>query len=132
TYSAFDAGRAQIEALLDLRATSLSVAEAGWNKGPDVPGAGKLVLDLANEQATGLREIEVKSAGLYGKFALALTPDRQQLERVDVARLVIGDDDVAGSVALRAEGGWRVDLRGQRLDLTHWLKSAGEENPYRQ
>jgi len=132
TYSAFDAGRAQIEALLDLSATSLSVAEAGWNKAPDVPGAAKLVLDLANEQVTGLREIEVKSAGLYGKFTLALTPDRQQLERVDVARLVIGDDDVAGSVARRAEGGWRVDLRGQRLDLTHWLKSAGKENPSRQ
>ena len=132
TYSAFDAGRAQIEALLDLSATSLSVAEAGWNKAPDVPGAAKLVLDLANEQVTGLREIEVKSAGLHGKFALALTPDRQQLERVDVARLVIGDDDVAGSVARRAEGGWRVDLRGQRLDLTHWLKSAGKEDPSRQ
>ena len=63
TYSAFDAGRAQIEALLDLSATSLSVAEAGWNKAPDVPGAAKLVLDLANEQVTGLREIEVKSLG---------------------------------------------------------------------
>jgi hypothetical protein len=132
TYSAFDAGRAQIEALLDLRATSLLVAEAGWNKARDVPGMGKLVLDLANEQVTGLREIEVKTAGLYGKFALALTPDRQQLERVDVARLVIGDDDVAGSVARRPEGGWRVDLRGPRLDLTHWMKSAGKEDPSRQ
>ena len=131
TYSGFDAGRAEIEALLDLRATSLSVAEAGWNKAPDVPGAGKLVLDLANDQVTGLREIEVKTAGLYGKFALALTPDSQQLERVDVARLVIGDDDVAGSVARRAEGGWRVDLRGPRLDLTHWMKSAGKEDPSR-
>jgi uncharacterized protein YhdP len=132
TYSAFDAGRAQIEALLDLSATSLSVAEAGWNKAPDVPGTAKLVLDLANEQVTGLREIEVKSAGLYGKFALALTPDRQQLERVDVARLVIGNDDVSGSVARRPEGGWRVDLRGPRLDLTHWMKSAGKEDPSRQ
>ena len=51
---------------------------------------------------------------------------------VDVARLVIGDDDVAGSVARRPEGGWRVDLRGPRLDLTHWMKSAGKEDPSRQ
>jgi uncharacterized protein YhdP len=132
TYSAFDGGRSQIEALLDLRATSLSVTEAGWNKAPEIPGAGKLVLDLANEQVTRLREIEVKSAGLYGKFAVALTPDRQQVERVDVARLVIGDDDVAGSVARRPEGGWRVDLRGPRLDLSHWMKDAGREDPPRQ
>jgi hypothetical protein len=99
TYSAFDAGRAQIEALLDLSATSLSVTEAGWNKAPDIPGTGKLVLDLSNEQVTRLREVEVKTAGLYGKFAVALTPDRQQVERGDFARLASGDDDVAGSVA---------------------------------
>ena len=130
TYSGFDAGRAEIEAQLDLRATSLSVAEAGWAKPPDVPGAGKIVLDLANERITRVREIEVKTAGLYGRFALTLTPDRQQqIGRVDVARLVIGDSDVAGSVAHRPEGGWRVDLRGPRLDLTHWIKSAGKEDP---
>ena len=132
TYSAFAAGRAQIEALLDLRPTSLSVTEAGWNKAPDIPGMGKLVIDLANEQVTRLREIEVKTAGLYGKFAVALTPDRQQVERVDIARLVIGEDDVAGSVARRPEGGWRVDLRGPRLDLTHWMKSAGKEETSQQ
>ena len=48
TYSSFDAGRAEIEAQLDLRATSLSVVEAGWNKPPEAPGTGKLVLDLAS------------------------------------------------------------------------------------
>ncbi len=130
TYSGFDAGRAQIEALLDLRATGLSVAEAGWVKPPDVPGAAKLLLDLVNERVTRAREFEVKTAGLYGRFALALTHDRQQqIERVDVARLVVGDSDVAGTVARRHEGGWRVDLRGPRLDLTHWMKSAGKEDP---
>src|SRR5262249_5498523 len=132
TYSAFDAGRAQIEALLDLRGTSLLVAEAGWTKAPDIPGTGKLVLDLANRQVTLLREIEVKTTGLYGKFAVALTPDRQQVERVDIARFAIGEDDVSGSVARRPEGGWRVDLRGPRLDLTHWMKGAGKEDPSRQ
>ncbi len=131
TYSVFDAGRAEVEALLDFRATGLAVAEAGWNKAPEVPGAGKLVLDLANEQVTRLREIEVKTAGLYGKFALALMPDRQRVERVDIERLVIGDNDVAGTVARRPNGGWRVDLRGPRLDLTHWIKDSGKEEPSR-
>jgi hypothetical protein len=127
TYSAFDGGRAQIEALLDLRATSLSVTEAGWNKAPDIPGAGKLVLDLANEQVTRLREIEVKTVGLYGKFAVALTPDRQQVERVDIARLVIGDDDVR-VYPRRPEGGWRVDLRDPRRS-DPLVKSPARRSP---
>jgi hypothetical protein len=128
TYSDFGAGRAEAEARLDLRAANLSVAETGWNKAPDVPGTGRLVLDLANEQVTRLREIEVKAAGLYGKFALALTPDRENIQRVDVERLVIGDNDVAGHVARRSEGGWRVELHGPRLDLSHWLNDSHDDS----
>ena len=128
TYSDFGAGRAEAEARLDLRAANLSVAETGWNKAPDAPGTGRLVLDLANEQVTRLREIEVKAAGLYGKFALALTPDRENIQRVDVERLVIGDNDVAGHVARRSEGGWRVELHGPRLDLSHWLNDSHDDS----
>jgi hypothetical protein len=127
TYSVLDAGRAEAEALLDLRAASLSVAEAGWNKAPDAPGTGRLILDLVNEQITRLREIEVKAVGLYGKFALALTPDRERIRRVDIERLVIGDDDIAGHVARRPDGGWQVDLHGPRFGLTHWLKYSGND-----
>ena len=128
TYSALDAGRAEADARLDLHAASLSIAEAGWNKPPDVPGTARLVLDLAAEQVTRLREIEVKTTGLYGKFALTLTPDKERIERVAIERLVVGDDDVAGTVARRPEGGWRVDLRGPRLDLTHWLNGSGNDS----
>jgi len=128
TYSAFEAGRAEADARLDLHAASLSVAEAGWNKGPDVPGTGRLVVDFANEQITRLRDIEVKTAGLYGKFGIKLTPDRERIERIDIERLVIGDDDIAGHVARRLEGGWRVELHGPRLDLTHWLNYSGNDS----
>ena len=128
TYSAFEAGRAEADARLDLRAANLSVAEAGWNKAPDVPGRGRLILDLANEQITRLREIEVRTAGLYGKFSLSLTPDREYIERIDIERLLIGDDDIAGHVARRAEGGWRIDLHGPTLDMTHWLNDSGNDS----
>jgi hypothetical protein len=128
TYSVFDAGRAEAEALLDLRAAGLSVPEAGWNKAPDVPGTGRLILDLANEQITRLREIEVKTAGLYGKFAVKLAPVGERLERVDIERLAIGDDDIAGHVARLLEGGWRVELHGPRLDLTHWLSDPRNDS----
>jgi hypothetical protein len=128
TYSAFDAGRAEADARLDLRAAGLSIPEAGWNKAPDFPGTGRLILDLANEQITRLRELEVKAAGLYGKFSLALTPNREHVQRIDIERLVIGDDDIAGHVARRLEGGWHVELHGPKLDLTHWLNDSGNDS----
>jgi hypothetical protein len=128
TYSVFDAGRAEAEARLDLRAASLSVAETGWSKAPNVPGTGRVILDFTNELITRLREIEVKAAGLEAKFALALTPDRENIQSVDVERLVIGDNDVAGHVARRSEGGWRVELHGPRLDLSHWLNDSRDDS----
>jgi len=128
TYSAFDSVRAEADARLDLHSASLSVAEAGWNKAPDVPGTARLILDLANEQITRLREIEVKAAGLDGKFSLVLAPDREHVQRVDIERLVIGDDDIAGHVARRPGGGWHVELHGPKLDLTHWLNDSGNDS----
>jgi hypothetical protein len=126
-YSAFAAGRAEADARLDLHAASLSVAEAGWDKRPDVPGHARLLVDFTNEQITRLPEIEVKTAGLYGKFGIRLAQDRERIESIDIERLVIGDDDIAGHVARRPEGGWRVELRGPRLDLTHWLNDSGND-----
>jgi AsmA-like C-terminal region/Protein of unknown function len=128
TYSVFDARRAEAEARLDLRAARLSVAETGWNKAPDVPGTGRVILDFTDEQITRLREIEVNAAGLYARFALALTPDRENIQRVDVERLVIGDNDVAGQVARRSEGGWHVELHGPRLDLSHWMNDSRDDS----
>jgi hypothetical protein len=129
TYSVLDTRRAEAEAKLDLGAATLSVAEAGWAKPSGAPANARLVLDFANDRVTRLRDIEVKAAGLNGKFALALAPDTQRIERADIERLVVGDDDFAGSVTARPEGGWRIDVRGRRLDLSHWLKQQGTPSP---
>jgi uncharacterized protein YhdP len=122
TYWTLDATHAEAEAALDLGSAILSVAEAGWKKPRGAPADAKLVLDLQNEKVTQLRDIEVKAAGLNGRFAVALEPDTGRIDRVDVQRLVVADDDVSGSVMRRREGGWQIDLHGPTLDLSHWIK----------
>jgi uncharacterized protein YhdP len=132
TYWTLDPTHAEAEASLDLRSASLSVAEAGWKKAPGTPAGAKLVLDLQNEQVTRLRDIEVKAAGLDGRFAVALEPETGRIDRVDVQRLVIADDDISGSVMRQREGGWHVDLHGPILDLSHWIndlhKNAAQQS----
>jgi uncharacterized protein YhdP len=129
TYWTLDAAHAEAEAALDLRSANLSVAEAGWKKPAGAPAGAKLVLDLQNEQVTRLRDIELKAAGLDGKFAVRLEPDTGRIDRVDVQRLAIADDDVSGSVMRRREGGWHVDLRGPILDLSHWINDLRKNSP---
>ena len=129
TYWTLDAARATAEAALDLRSANLSFSEAGWKKPAGAPAGAKLVLDLRNEQVTRLRDIEVKAAALDGKFAVALEPETGRIDRVDIRRLVIAEDDVTGSVMRRREGGWQIDLHGPSLDLSHWMKDLHKNNP---
>ena len=60
---------------------------------------------------------------------MALEPDTGRIDRVDVQRLVIADDDVSGSVMRRREGGWQIDLHGPTLDLSHWINDLQAEQP---
>ena len=128
TYRVVDQAHAEAEALLDLRAARLSVAEAGWKKPVGAPATAKLVFGLQSEQVTEIREIDVKAAGLDGRFALALAPDTQRIDRVDIRRLVMGNDDVMGAVMRRREGGWYVNLRGPTLDLSPSIKDLGKDS----
>jgi hypothetical protein len=126
TYRVIDAAHAEAEANLDLSSAALSIAEAGWKKPPGAPATAKLAIDLQDERVTRLRQIEVKAAGLDGRFVLALAPDTGRIERVDIQRLVLGNDDATGLVMRRLDGGWRVDLRGPSLDLSHWIKDLAK------
>jgi Protein of unknown function len=81
TYSTFDRGRAEATALADLRATSLAIAEAGWKKTPEQPATAKLVFELQDGKFTGTPQVEVKAAGLDGRFGIGLASERKQRER---------------------------------------------------
>lgn len=128
TYWLMDADHAEAEAAVDLHATSMSVVEAGWKKPPGAPGTARLVLDLYDERITQLPEVEVKAAGLDGRFAVALDPNGKRVEHVDVQRLLIGNDNVTGFANRRREGGWNVDLRGPTLDASHWVRELGKDD----
>ena len=128
SYKVFDAGRAEAEMLLDLGRADLSVWEAGWRKPPGAPATAAVVLDLKNEEVTRLRRVEAKAAGLDARLALTLMPDRRRIDRIEIERLAIADNDVSGTVARRPEGGWRADLHGTRLDLNHWISGSGEDS----
>jgi len=124
TYTVLDGTRAQADATLDLRGTSLAIAEAGWKKPPGVAGTAMLIADLDNESVARLPQIEVRAAGLDARFALALSADRKRVDRVQIRRLVVADTDVSGVISRRPAGGWHADIHGARLDLSHEIKRA--------
>jgi hypothetical protein len=124
TYSQLDAARAQAVATLDMRSASLAIDEAGWKKPADMPATAKLVIDLEHDRITRLPQIEVKAAGLDGRMAITTSDGGKQIERLDIQRLVAGDNDVSGTVTRRAGGGWNADIHAARIDGRRLVKEA--------
>ncbi len=124
TYTAFGPNRGEATALLDLRGTSITIPEAGWKKPAEQPATATLVLDIENERIARIRQIDVKAAGLDGRLAALISDDRQHVDRLDIRRLVVGETEVSGTVARRAEGGWRAQIHAVRADVRHLMKDA--------
>jgi hypothetical protein len=120
--------RSEVDANLDLADASLALDEAGWKKPPQVPGNAKLVVALDDDVVTGIPDIDIKTAGLDGRFVVTMNREDRSLERVDIHRLVVADDDVSGTVSRRPGGGWQADIHGARLDIHQAAKRALESD----
>src|SRR5207248_10114054 len=81
TYSVLDAARAEAVANLDLRGAGVTIAEAGWKKPPEAPATAKIVIDLDHERIVKMPQIDLKAAGVAGRFAIVLGAGRKQIER---------------------------------------------------
>ena len=120
--------KSEVDATLDLDDASLMLDEAGWKKPPEVPGTAKLIVALDNDVVIGVPDIDIKTAGLDGRFAVTLNPDDRSLNRVDIRRLLMRDDDFSGTVSRRPGGGWQADIHGARLDIHRAAKRALESD----
>ena len=116
--------KAEVDAALDLRAARLAIDEFGWKKPPQLPATAKLSIELENDAVARLPLIEVKAPGLDSRYAVTLSPDRKQVERVDIRHLTVADNDLTGTISRRPAGGWRADIRAARLDLSREIKHA--------
>lgn len=120
--------RSEVDASLDLVDTRLALDEAGWQKPPQAPANAKLVVALDNDIVVGIPEIDVRAAGLDGRFAVTLNREDRSLGRVDIRRLIVADNDFSGTVSRRAAGGWQADIHGARLDIHRAAKRALESD----
>ncbi len=125
TYTTPPAGtKAMLDAVLDLTAARMSLAGTGWEKPPQVPGTAKLSVELDNDSVARIPSIELKAPGLDGKLAVALSADKDHISQVDIRHLVVGDNDLAGTVSRRPDGGWRAEIHAASLNLHRALKHA--------
>ena len=125
--------QATVDAAIDLGAANLVCDEASWKKPAQAPGTARMVLALNDDVVTAIPEIDVRTAGLDGRFAVVLSPDQKHIDRVDIRHLSIADNDLSGTATRRQGGGWNAQIRATRLNIHRLMKQAlqddGPENP---
>jgi hypothetical protein len=122
-YSLSAGRKAEATVALDLKQTTMSLAELGWKKTAGTPANARLRLQLQDDHLTAIREATVKGGGLDAEIAASFAPDANgsSLTRLEIARLSVGKTNLMGSVTPRASGGWRVQLTGASFDATAML-----------
>jgi AsmA-like C-terminal region/Protein of unknown function len=108
--------RAKVDATLDLTKAGLDVKMLGLKKAPGVPAKGQVALTLVDDRITGAVSASLKGQGIDAKATAKF--DDKGFAGLGIDQLVAGDDDVHGSLARGAEGGWRVVLAGRSFDAS--------------
>jgi hypothetical protein len=122
-------GRGEADIRLDLREAALALPEAGWKKPPGDAASARVVLDLDNNRLARVRRVDAQAPGLAAVLSGRFAAGGNAIERLDIHRLTIGASDLTGTVARRAEGGWRADIHAATLDAQPLLKEANGAAP---
>jgi hypothetical protein len=122
-YSVFATKRSTASVALGLTDATLAVTQLNWQKPAGVAATAALDLDFADGDLRAIRSATLKGERLDVQLGVALD-DSGSVTRVDVARLIAGETNVAGAVTRRSEGGWRFDVQGASLDASVLMKKA--------
>lgn len=115
----------QAVATLDLADSALTMPLLGWTKPVNVPATAKVTVDLADDKVVALRNGTLTGGGMDA--ALSVGFGANGLDSVVVDRLVEGQSDLHGSLAIGDDGRWTITAIGKSFDAAGLLKDLDEQ-----
>jgi hypothetical protein len=124
SYAGLTDKRANVTATLDLKDATLTEKLVNYEKPPGILGAARLELELRDDKPTRIKDLLVKSAGLDVRGSVAFAEKTQDVERIELKRLIAGETDLAGIATRSPDGAWRIEFSGLSYDASALLKDA--------
>jgi hypothetical protein len=124
SYAGLADKRGNVTATLDLKDAKLTEKLVNYEKPPGVLGAARLELELRDDKLTRIRDLVVKSAGLDVRGSVAFAEKTQDVQRIEMKRLIAGETDLAGAATRSPDGAWRIEFSGLSYDASALLKDA--------
>jgi len=121
-------GTNDIDVSLDLAEASVRFDEIMWRKPAGRPASARFVLKLERADVVSLEDLRASADDLDLTGRLAFTKDAD-IETLELPRLKVGSTDVRVGVSRRREGGYAVNIAGERLDLRPLFADDEERKP---
>lgn len=125
SYSLGAGNGGQAVATFDLADSVLTMPMLGWTKPARVPATAKVTVDLANDKVLALRNGSLTGGGMDA--ALSVGFGASGVNSLVVDRLVVGQNDLHGSLGIGADGRWTITLAGKSFDVAALMKELDEQ-----
>ncbi|MBE9557679.1 MAG: hypothetical protein IMF08_12545 [Proteobacteria bacterium] len=111
----------------DLAPVLLRIPEAAWQKDPGQPGRLEIDGRVLKEGNLILDRLNVKTEDADGTVKIEFLPDMSDISRVTLEDIRYRGNDVKGEITLMDNGGYRIDVEGDRVDARHFLTDEYEK-----
>lgn len=111
----------------DLKPALIRIPEAAWQKDPGEPGRLEIDARVLKQGNLVLDRLNVKTGDAEGTVKIEFLPDMSDIAKVTLQDLRYRGSDVKGKITLMDNGGYRVDVEGDRVDVRHFLTDEYEK-----
>ncbi|NQV57861.1 MAG: hypothetical protein HQ503_18505 [Rhodospirillales bacterium] len=119
------AGVGTLAAKMNLTRTEINLPSLGWSKKSGEAASIVAGASFAKGRFQGASNISLSGNGLEAEASLNFDATGK-VNKIRVARLKMGDSDIAGVIIPNGEG-WEIDIRGKKFDLSRWVNEDREE-----
>ena len=127
-YTIRETGPAKLIIRGDLGAALVKVDEVGWRKERGAAGTGIIKGTVPAEGGLVFDSLRVETADMDADLGIEFLRDLSNVRKVTIRKALFRGNDVAGDITLREEGGYRIDVKGRRLDVRHFLTVQDTDN----
>ena len=103
------------------------IPEAAWQKDPGEPGRLEIDARVLKQGNLIFDRLNVRTGDSEGTVKIEFQPDMSDISLVTLQDLRYRGNDVRGEITLMENGGYRIDIEGDRVDVRHFLTDEYEK-----
>lgn len=126
THTVFSNGRSETIAKVDLEKSVLNLPVLQWRKAAGVPGNLYAFVIAEPSGATVVEDLRLEAGDLRMAARIEAAPDLRSFRTLEFRNLAFSGNSMQGRVRAAEDGGFDIDLTGERIDLSPFLNGDEE------